>query len=77
MVTEATRLIMVIILKCMKKSNQGKFPGGPVVRTPRFHCRCLGSVPGGGTILQATWCDKKQTKKIKSLCCVPETNVVL
>ena len=26
-----------------------KFPGGPVVRIQRFHCRGLGSIPGQGT----------------------------
>ena len=25
------------------------FPGGPVVKTPRFHCRGCGSIPGWGT----------------------------
>ena len=24
--------------KLNKKKDGGKFPGGPVVRTPRFHC---------------------------------------
>ena len=34
-----------------------EFPGGPVVRTPRSHCRGLGSIPGQGTkIPQAAWC---------------------
>ena len=34
----------------------GKFPEGPVVRTQRFHCRGLGSIPGQRTkILQAEW----------------------
>ena len=33
-----------------------EFPGGPVVRTRRFHCRGPGSIPGWGTkILQAPW----------------------
>ena len=31
-------------------------PGGPVVKTPCFHCRGIGSVPGQGTkILHAMW----------------------
>ena len=25
------------------------FPGGPVVKTPHFHCRGMGSIPGWGT----------------------------
>ena len=33
-----------------------EFPGGPVVRTRRFHCHGLGSIPGWGTkIPQAGW----------------------
>ena len=38
-----------------------EFPGGPVVRTPSFHCCGPGSVPGQGTkILKATWCGQKK-----------------
>ena len=33
-----------------------EFPGGPVVRTRRFHCHGPGSIPGWGSkILQAMW----------------------
>ena len=34
------------------------FPGGPVVKTPRFHCRQMGSILGRGT---------KMAKKKKNL----------
>ena len=32
-----------------KKKAVREFPGGPVVRTQRFNCRGLGSIPGWGT----------------------------
>ena len=33
----------------------GEFPGGPVVKTPHWHCRGMGPIPGLGTkILQAS-----------------------
>ena len=42
----------------------GEFPGGPVVRTQRFHCRSPGSIPGQGTkTLQAVQRGQKQTNK--------------
>ena len=31
------------------KDNIRDFPGSPVVRTRRFHCRGPGSIPGQGT----------------------------
>ena len=35
--------------------NRWEFPGGPVVRTQRFHCRSPGSIAGqGNEIPQAT-----------------------
>ena len=38
-----------------------------MVRTPSFHCRGLGSIPGWGTkIPQAEWCG--QEKKKKKIC---------
>ena len=37
------------IYSCDSTMNKGDFPGGPVVRTPRFHCRGPGSIPGRGT----------------------------
>ena len=40
--------------KSLFKKNRD-FPGGPVVRTRRFYCQGLGSIPGWGTkTLQAT-----------------------
>ena len=39
-----------------------EFPGGPVVRTPHFHCRTVGDtglIPGQGTkIPHAVWSKK-------------------
>ena len=44
------------------------FPGGPVVRTLRFHCRGSGSIPGQGTkILQAAKPKQKKQKNPDSL----------
>ena len=41
-----------------------EFPSGSVVRTQRFHCQGLGSIPGQGTkIPQAEWCDQKEAAK--------------
>ena len=44
-------------LKIQSKSAPGgDFPGGPVVKTPRFHCRGAGLIPGQGTgIPHAMW----------------------
>ena len=40
-------------------SIPGDFPSGPVVKTPHFHCRSKGSIPGPGTkILHAQQCSK-------------------
>ena len=33
----------------------GEFPGGPVVRTPHFHCRGAGSIPGQETKILHAW----------------------
>ena len=42
------------------------FPGGPVVKTPYFHCSGHGFVPGWETkILHATWHSHKKKKKRK------------
>ena len=46
--------------------NLGEFPGGPVVRTPRFHCHEPGLDPWSGNktkIPQATQRGKKQKQK--------------
>ena len=41
-----------------------EFPGGPVVRTPRLHCRGPGFNPWLGTkIPQAAWHSQKKKKK--------------
>ena len=41
------------------KTQHLEFPGGPVVRTPCFHCYDLGSIPGQGTqIPQAKGCSQ-------------------
>ena len=43
-----------------------EFPGGPVVRTRRFHCRGPGAIPGQGTkILEAATHGHKIKIKIK------------
>ena len=48
-----------------KNTHWREFPGGPVLRTRRFHCCSLGSIPGQGTkIPQAVWSkNNKQTNK--------------
>ena len=44
-----------------------EFPGSPVVRTRRFHCLSLGSIPGwGAKILQAAQHDQIKTKQNKT-----------
>ena len=41
----------------------GDFPGGPVVKTPCFHCRGQRFDPGWRTkISHALWCDQKIKK---------------
>ena len=46
------------------KRHKGDFPGGPVVKTPHFHSRGTGSVPGRGTkILHAAWPKKKNRER--------------
>ena len=46
--------------------KMGEFPGSPAVRTRRFHCGGLGSIPGRGTkILQAVQCGQKNKKNKK------------
>ena len=47
-----------------RNEYEREFPGSPVVRTPCFHCRGLGSVLGQGTkIPQAAQCSQKEKKK--------------
>ena len=46
------------------KAKCQEFPGGPVVRTPCFHCGGRGSTPGRGTkIPQASRRGQKKKKK--------------
>ena len=40
------------------------FLGGPVVKTPRFHCRNMGLIPGQVTkILHAVWSGQNNNNK--------------
>ena len=48
----------------MEKDHELEFSDGPVVRTPRFHCRGRGFNPRGTKIPQDTQHDQK--KKIVS-----------
>ena len=50
-------------LMSLKEKKVREFPGSPVVRTLRFHCCGLGSIPGQGTkIPQAVQCSQKKSK---------------
>ena len=54
------------IFSLIQKVAFWEFPCGPVVRTLRFHCQGLGSMPSWGTkILYAMWYG--QIKKNKGL----------
>ena len=44
----------------LKIGNSWEFPGSPVVRTPWFHCRGLGSFPGQGPASCMVWPGKKR-----------------
>ena len=49
--------------KKLKKQQTREFPGGPVVRTPAFTAKSVGSIPGWGTKTpQATRRGQKQNK---------------
>ena len=53
----------VFIHMRLQKGRQRDFPGGPAVRTPCFHCRHPGSIPGRGTkILQAAVWPREERK---------------
>ena len=40
----------------LKMSSSQDFPGGPGLRTPCFHCKCAGSIPGqGAKISNGLW----------------------
>ena len=47
-------------VSALKKSLIWEFPGGPVVRTRRFHCQGSGSVPGWGTKIPPSRVAKKK-----------------
>ena len=40
---------LLLVFAPSKTLTLWEFPGGPVVRTQRFHCPRPGSTPGGGT----------------------------
>ena len=49
--------------KARPKTKHGTWdlPGGPVVKTPRFHAGCLGLIPGWETKIPHTFqCDRKK-----------------
>ena len=47
-----------------KNYKSREFPGGPVVKTQRFHCQDPGSIPSRGTnIPQAMQCSQIKKKK--------------
>ena len=58
------RPVVRIKVRCIKNANR-EFPGGPVVRTPHFHCRGprFDSLTGQGTkILQAARRGQKKNR---------------
>ena len=61
-------------LECASKSgHQWDFPGSPVVKTPRFHCRGCGFDPWLGNKDPACHVEEKKKKKIRAsvseFCC--------
>ena len=51
----------------VKKKKKKEFPGVCVVRTPCFHRRSTGLIPGWGTkIPHAMWCSQKEIKQQQS-----------
>ena len=53
-----------------EKAHLRDFPGNPVVKTPHFQCRGMGSIPGWGTkISHAVRVGKKKKK-------VPPENII-
>ena len=69
----------LLILNIYKKfSKPWDFPGGPVVKTPRFQYRGMGSTPGQETkIPHATYCNQtknffhffiKKGKNVENIC---------
>ena len=47
-VWQGTVPLRVTVILCSTKGTV-EFPGGPVIRTPHFHCRGLGSILSQGT----------------------------
>ena len=51
-----------------QKFHSRDFPGGPVIKTPHFHCSGQGSIPGLGTkILYATGGRNQKKRKKNSI----------
>ena len=44
----------------VKRNEVLDFPGGPVVKTPSFHCKGCRFDPWSGKIPHATWCSQKK-----------------
>ena len=60
-------LLVTIPHTSYKKISTGYFPGSPVVKTPRFHCRGHGFNPWSGTKIPHTQTKEKQTNN-SALC---------
>ena len=55
--------------KLLIRENGREFPGGPVVRTLRFHCPGQSSIPGWGTkIPQTSWRGLKKNRGRERKC---------
>ena len=52
------------ILSLAFNSLTGDFPGGPVVKTLRFHCRGVGAIPGQGTKIPHAARHSQKKKKL-------------
>ena len=50
----------------VKIGNSWEFPGSPVVKTPCFHCRGLGSIPGQVPASGMAWPGKKKKGRKQS-----------
>jgi len=44
----------ILLLSSIKNESTGDFSGGPVVKTPCFHSRGMGLIPGQGTKIPHT-----------------------
>ena len=57
-------LLELTLKKKLQKTTPWKFPGGPEVRTPCFHCKGQGSIPSQEIrILQASRCSQKKKRR--------------